>query len=468
MGYRLLGSGRTPPGMMPDPTPDPDRSSGPGPIVHPVDDPADDRLPSLDAIEQRVLGSLLEKERTVPATYPLTLNALRTACNQSSSREPVMDLDDAAITQAIDRLKAKGLARIVYAGSGARAVKFRQVLDERLDLDDAARAVITLLLLRGPQAPGELKTRAERLHRFGDRSDVETCLHALAAREVPLVRELERQPGQQDRRWVHLLGQVAIAEAGSAPAGAPGVPRSVVDREAVLADGPVARDGRVVAAYDALATAYADELDHKPFDRWLLERIAELAAGGPVAEAGCGPGHVAFHLALAGASVTGFDLSPAMVAEARQRFPDVAFEVADLTALPPPVRDAVGSPPPPGWSAIVAWYSLVHLAGSELRPAVGLLAAALAPGGWLAVALHVGEEVRHVGELFGTPVELDFVLHDQAAVLDAFGAAGLTDVEWYRRGPRPAIEADTERLYVLGRRPATVGAAPVDPAAGPA
>jgi uncharacterized protein YceH (UPF0502 family)/SAM-dependent methyltransferase len=434
-----------------------------------VDDLADDRLPTLDAIEQRVLGSLLEKERTVPATYPLTLNALRSACNQSSSREPVMDLDEAAVTQAIDRLKAKGLARIVYAGSGARAVKFRQVLDERLDLDDASRAVVTLLLLRGPQAPGELKTRAERLHRFGDRSDVETCLHALAAREVPLVRELERQPGQQDRRWIHLLGPVALAEPGSAPAAAGGAAASAVDREVVLADGPVARDARVVAAYDALATAYAehlaDELDHKPFDRWLLERVADLAGGGPVADAGCGPGHVAFHLALAGADVTGFDLSPEMVAEARRRFPDVAFEVADLTALPRPDAAAGGAT---GWAAIAAWYSLVHLAGSELRPAIGLLAAALSPGGWLAVAVHVGDEVRHVDELFGTRAEIDFVFHDQGAVLDAFAAAGLTDLEWYRRGPNPAVEAETERLYVLARRPLAAAGDAVARTSGPA
>src|SRR3954465_9840766 len=104
-------------------------------------------LPVLDPVEQRVLGSLLEKELTVPASYPMTLNGLRTACNQSSSREPVVDFDDATITAAIDRLKARGLARMVYAGSGARAVKYRQVLDDHLGLDDAQRALVTVLLL---------------------------------------------------------------------------------------------------------------------------------------------------------------------------------------------------------------------------------------------------------------------------------------------------------------------------------
>ena len=402
----------------------------------------------LSPVEQRIVGSLLEKERTVPASYPMTLNALRTACNQSSSRHPVMDLDDATIEASLAELKARGLVRMVYASSGARAVKYRQVLDERLDLTSAERAVLTVLLLRGPQAAGELKTRTERLHGFDDRRDVEAVLRTLADASPPLARRLDRQPGQQDHRWIHLLGPVDVAadpSVGSAAAPAP-----VVDRDAVLAAGAPARDATVVAAYDALAATYAehlvDELDGKPFDRWLLERLADLAAGGPVADAGCGPGHVAFHLAAAGADVRGFDLSPGMVDEARRRFPELPFEVADLTALPAPDGAT-------GWSAIAAWYSLVHLAGSELRPAVALLARALAPGGWLAVAVHVGDEVRHQTELWGQPTDLTFVFHDPRSVIDAFATAGLVDVEWYRRGPLPAGEADTERLYVLARRP---------------
>ena len=405
-------------------------------------------LPTLDPVEQRVLGALLEKERTVPATYPLTLSALRTACNQSSSREPVVDYDDRTITDAIDRLKARGLARIVYASSGARAVKYRQVLDEQLGLDADERALVTVLLLRGPQAAGELKTRTERLHAFGDRAEVERCLEALANRPAPIVRQLERRPGQQDPRWVHLLGPVDVDAGAGAPTPARGAP--TVDRDAVIADGALARDARVVAAYDALAPTYADhlldELDGKAFDRWLLERLADLADGGPVADVGCGPGQVGFHLAAAGADVTGFDLSPAMVDEARRRFPELRFAVADLTALPAP--DGGG-----GWAAIAAWYSLVHLAGSELRPAVALLAATLRPGGWLALAVHVGDEVEHAEELWGTPIQLDFVFHDPAQVLDACRTAGLVDLEWYLRGPLPTGEAETERLYVLARRP---------------
>src|SRR5690606_23752019 len=122
--------------------------------------------------EQRVLGSLMEKERTVPSTYPMTLNGLRTACNQSNSRDPIMELDDTTIVEAIDRLKARSLARMVYATSGARAVKYRQVLDEVLRLESDERALVTVLLLRGAQAPGELKTRTERLHGFEDRAEV--------------------------------------------------------------------------------------------------------------------------------------------------------------------------------------------------------------------------------------------------------------------------------------------------------
>lgn len=406
--------------------------------------------PSLDPVEQRVIGALLEKERTVAASYPMTLNALRTACNQSSSRWPVVDFDDRTVIDALDRLKSTGLARMVHASHGSRTVKYRQVLDERIGLDPEERAVVTVLLLRGPCTPGELRSRSERLHRFAEKEDVEAVLARLRDRPDALVEELPRQAGQHDNRWIHLLGPVDVSGPASAPAASPAAAAPRVT-EALLAEGPVARDARVVAAYDAVARAYADalldELDAKPLDRWLLERLAALAHGGPVADAGCGPGQVAFHLAAAGADVTGFDLSPAMVAEAVLRFPELPFEVADLTALPAPDGD------PEGWAAVAAWYSLVHLAGSELRPAVALVAAALRPGGWLALAVHVGPEVRHVTELFGQPVDVDFALHDAGQVLDAVATAGLVDVEWYRRGPYPGGEVETERLYVLARRP---------------
>ena len=222
----------------------------------------------------------------------------------------------------------------------------------------------------------------------------------------------------------------------------------------MLADGPAARDRKVRATYDAVAGAYADwltaELDHKPFDRWLLERLAAEAGDGPVADAGCGPGQDTFHLAAAGATVTGFDLSPGMVDEARRRFPELDFAVADLRALPAPASGAGG-----GWAAIAAWYSLVHLAGSELPGAIAALAGALRPGGTLALAVHLGGSVRHLDEFMGARVSIDFTLHDQDEVLAAVRSAGLVDVEWYRRSPYRGHEVDTERLYVLARRPAT-------------
>lgn len=170
----------------------------------------------LDPIEQRVIGSLLEKERTVPDTYPMTLNGLRTACNQTSGRDPVMALDEREVQAALDALRAAGLTRVLHPSHGARQPKYRQVLDEVLHLDAGERAAITLLLLRGPQTPGELRSRSERLHAFTDLSEVEGALRALAARDVPLVAELERRPGQKEQRWIHLLGPVDLTSAPAA------------------------------------------------------------------------------------------------------------------------------------------------------------------------------------------------------------------------------------------------------------
>ena len=128
-----------------------------------------------------------------------------------------------------------------------------------------------------------------------------------------------------------------------------------------------------------------------------------------------------------------------MVAQARDRFPDIGFEVGDLTRLLRP-------PTAPGWGAVVAWYSLVHLAGSELPDAVGALARVLDDDGWLALALHVGEEVRRVETLCGEAVSMDFVLHDREQVLAAVRAAGLVDVEWYQRGPYDVEALDRAAL----------------------
>ena len=163
-------------------------------------------LPVLDATDQRILGSLLEKQTTVPATYPLSANALVSACNQMSSRDPVTDLDQQIVERTAKSLKERGLLRIVWSDTGRRTLKYHQILDEHLALEPDERALLTVLLLRRAQAPGELRTRTERLHGFADRGEVEECLRRMASRPQPLVRELERRSGQQDPRWIHLLG----------------------------------------------------------------------------------------------------------------------------------------------------------------------------------------------------------------------------------------------------------------------
>lgn len=190
----------------------------------------------LTPVEARVLGSLLEKERTVPATYPLTMKALVAACNQTSSRDPLMDLAEADVDAAVDVLKTHKLVRKVLPSHGDRSVKFRQVAAETLTVDDPQRAVLTVLLLRGPQTPQELKTRTERLHAFADAAAVEETLDDMATWGDPLVRLLPRRPGQRDARWAHLLSGDpdvvtsapasvgALASATSAVSTAPPVP----------------------------------------------------------------------------------------------------------------------------------------------------------------------------------------------------------------------------------------------------
>src|SRR5581483_154858 len=163
--------------------------------------------------EQRVLGALLEKQYVTPDVYPMTMNGLLAASNQTSNRNPVVRYEESTVHRALDGLREKGLLRIVYSPSN-RATKYRQVFEEERRLTRHEAAVLCVLLLRGPQTVGELRGRTERLATFASLEEVEAVLGGLARREdEALVRRLERQPGQKDARWVHLLGEVRVAEA---------------------------------------------------------------------------------------------------------------------------------------------------------------------------------------------------------------------------------------------------------------
>jgi uncharacterized protein YceH (UPF0502 family) len=155
-----------------------------------------------------VLGCLLEKQRTTPDAYPLSLNALRLACNQSTNRDPVVDYDDAVIRDALHRLERRGLVRLA-SGRASRAPKYRHLLADALPMSPAEQAIMSVLMLRGPQTPGELKQRAERAHVFADLDAVQETLRALIARE--LAARLERRPGQKEERYAELLGGPAAA-----------------------------------------------------------------------------------------------------------------------------------------------------------------------------------------------------------------------------------------------------------------
>jgi uncharacterized protein YceH (UPF0502 family) len=159
----------------------------------------------LDAVEVRIMGCLLEKQVTTPDAYPLTLNALVSACNQSSNRSPVLALEPGDVDAALDRLKERGWVRFVHPSHGSRSEKYRQVIDEVLGLDSAGRAVMCLLAVRGPQTPGELRGRSDRLHSFATTEEVQAVLEKLAATEPALAVRLPRHLGQKELRWAHLL-----------------------------------------------------------------------------------------------------------------------------------------------------------------------------------------------------------------------------------------------------------------------
>jgi uncharacterized protein YceH (UPF0502 family) len=163
-----------------------------------------------DAVEVRVLGCLIEKQRTTPDAYPLSLNSLRLACNQATNRDPVVAYEEREIKAALDRMANRGWTRFA-SGVSSRALKYRHLLDEALQLSRPELSLLGVLMLRGAQTVGELKQRSERLHKFDSIAEVAQSLEGLVQRE--LVERLERRPGQKEERWRQLLGADSSEEA---------------------------------------------------------------------------------------------------------------------------------------------------------------------------------------------------------------------------------------------------------------
>jgi uncharacterized protein YceH (UPF0502 family) len=168
--------------------------------------------PLLDAVEARIVGALVEKQLTTPDNYPLTLNALTTACNQKSNRHPVVVFDERTVVRSLEHLRDKGLARMV-SGADQRVPKYYHLFAEKLELSLPQVAALTVLILRGPQTLGEIRGRSGRLHEFADLDEVEQTLGELGERQQPMVVQLERQPGRKEARFAHLLcGEPDIGE----------------------------------------------------------------------------------------------------------------------------------------------------------------------------------------------------------------------------------------------------------------
>src|SRR5437764_7422108 len=198
-----------------------------------------------DPVEIRVLGCLIEKQRTTPDVYPLSLNALRLACNQATNRDPVVEYDEPTIRAALDGLARRGWTRLA-SGPGSRAAKFRHLFDEALDLDGRELSLLAVLMLRGPQTPGELKLRSERLCRFADLEEIEHVLSGLAARE--LAAPVPRRPGQKEERYAHLLGGEPVATGGLPADDAPSTIATAGDERLAALENEVAALREEVAA----------------------------------------------------------------------------------------------------------------------------------------------------------------------------------------------------------------------------
>ncbi|HXQ44121.1 MAG TPA: YceH family protein [Acidimicrobiales bacterium] len=221
----------------------------------------------LDPEEMRVLGCLAEKQLTTPAQYPLTLNALTLACNQATSRDPVVSYDERTVEAAVTRAKTRGLARFFHPAHGRSALRFGHTLDEALGIDAPRLALVAVLMLRGPQTLAELRARTQRMAEFSDAKEVEAELEALARLDPPLVRRLGRQPGQKEDRYEQLLGPTLPGSAlpSPLPASAPS-PSEVAEAAdhggpSVDARGPIAELAAEVTGLAAEVAALRRDVD---------------------------------------------------------------------------------------------------------------------------------------------------------------------------------------------------------------
>ena len=208
----------------------------------------------LSPVEVRVLGCLMEKEVATPENYPLTVNSLLSACNQSSNRHPVTSYAEAEVTDALTSLRERGLTRVMYSTSN-RAAKHRHVADERLHLSPGEQAVLCVLALRGPQTVGEVKGRTERLFAFDDLAAAEAALDALATRDDVLAVKLPRQPGQKDIRYAHLLSGAIDVDAFTTDVATGGARAARPDRV-----GPLEARVAALEAHVAELSALVDQL----------------------------------------------------------------------------------------------------------------------------------------------------------------------------------------------------------------
>jgi uncharacterized protein len=207
--------------------------TGPKVVVYGGDEP-ELKPVLLNDVEARVLGALVEKQLTTPDYYPLTLNALVNACNQTSSRDPVVSYDESTVMRGLDGLRDQKLASVT-TGAESRVPRYRHKLTERFELSPAELATLCILVLRGPQTSGEIRTRSGRLHEFASIADVEATLDVLAARQPePLVTKLPRQLGLKESRFAHLLSPITARETSAQPISAVAAPPPAVDRTAQL------------------------------------------------------------------------------------------------------------------------------------------------------------------------------------------------------------------------------------------